>query len=142
MKVSLIPIDLVHRVWSQVGPILNLAIAESNGRYVDQDVLKLCAEGRQQLWVMFEDDVIHAAATTAIIDYPQRRALCGVFLAGDRMKEWNEPFVDMLERFAKDMGCDLVEMSGRKGWARFMKKFNWAQSAVVLEKDITNAGRE
>jgi hypothetical protein len=138
MKVSLIPIDHVHRVWSQVGPILKRAIETSNGRYTDHDVFNLCMQGRQQLWVMFEDDVIHAAATTSVTDYPQRRALTGVFVAGNRMKEWNEPFVDMLERFAKDVGCDLVEMTGRIGWTKFMKKFGWQQSAVVLEKDLNN----
>lgn len=136
MKASLVLPEHIDTCWERVLPIIAPAVATSHGRYSPHDLYVELCNGQQQLWVCFDDDGIHGAATTRLVNYPQRRVLSGHFCGGTRMHEWKAPLLGLLERFARDHDCDGMEMLGRRGWERVLDSFGWKPSHVTFEKDF------
>lgn len=124
-------------VWWQVGPILARAVPSAGGRYTLADILRECCAAEQQLWIAFADDKqIVGALTTRFIDYPGKRMLSGQFCAGTEIKQWARPMLDTLYRWARDTDCKGFEMTGRKGWQRFLAADGWQATYTVFERNI------
>ena len=49
--------------------------------------------------------------------YPRRRVLEMKFAAGTRMREWLSPARQYFEAVARDLACDAISSTGRRGWA-------------------------
>lgn len=146
MNISLIPKDSVGMVWPKVKKLLEPAVSRSNGRYHIDDILYSLQVGADSLWVAFRDgppnaglnDRIVAAVVTRISKYPRRKNLVILFLGGTRMSEWVEEFHSVIEKWARDTGCESIETSGRLGWNRYTKRFGWFLAYGTYEKDLSN----
>ena len=136
-RVSAVPQEHVDLSWSAVGPILGRATDESHGRHSVMSVHDDLVEGRKQLWIAFEDLDIKGIVVTRVVDYPHRRVLLIQFCAGDGLEEWRGPMLDLLEMYAMDVGCDGLELVGRKGWARMLAQHGWTQEFVVCGKMLS-----
>jgi len=91
----------------------------------------------------FEDeDTPLGALVTRLEEYPNARMLNYLYVGGDDMASWHQEMLDSLERFAKDNDCAGMEIIGRKGWERFMKKFGWETKHIVCEKFFTDKEKE
>jgi len=73
-----------------------------------------------------------SAIVVEIVDYPQR-ATCRIWLAGGDMEELIEAEKDICI-WARERGCDSMEIIGRKGWERQLRDYK--PTATVLVKDI------
>jgi hypothetical protein len=58
------------------------------------------------------------------------------YLAGERLDEWFNETEIMIASWGKVSGCDGMEMSGRRGWSRRLKKENWTEKYVIMTKDF------
>ena len=74
------------------------------------------------------------SAITQFIDYPQKRILRFIIVAGERFEEVREAFNDMFEGFAIHNGCTAMESWGRKGWKRMLN--DWNETYTVFTKDL------
>jgi hypothetical protein len=52
------------------------------------------------------------------------------------MIDWVDDAIDIIERYAKECGCNKVEGHGRMGWSKFVKNHDWKFLAISHEKDI------
>jgi hypothetical protein len=137
MHVSLVPADHVPEIWPTVRVLLEPAVAVTNGRYTVDDVFYSCMVGFLTLWIAFDDDKqIVGCEVTKIVDYPSRQVLCSLFTAGDRMRDWREPMMELLVRYARDNGCTAIEGQGRPGWVKMMEPYGVRALAMLFEKDI------
>jgi hypothetical protein len=73
-----------------------------------------------------------SAIVVEIVDYPQR-ATCRIWLAGGDMDELLEAEKE-LRVWAKERGCESMEIIGRKGWERVLTEYK--SSAVILTKEL------
>ena len=112
--------DLVQQVFANVG----------------EDLIAL-KEGRQQLWVVYEqDEAIKGVATTEILSYPNKTMLGIQYLGGRDLETWGFSFLEMAEDFAKAVKCSGIEATARKGFWKWFKEYYYKDAYTVFEKEI------
>jgi len=136
---SMVPQQFVGPIWSQVEPLLGRLIAKSNERFKAIDILHDLLVNKQQLWIIWDEEQdykIIAMLTTEVFEYPRKRNLVAQNCAGSRLDEWFDDIYKSIENFAETIGCDGVEIIGRKGWVPSFKKKGWKEEFVILSKNL------
>lgn len=124
-------------MWPLIEPLLQKAIAHSDGiETIEGTVRDLMAKNRQ-LWVVIgEDKSITAVGVTKLQKYDSGIKEAAItLLAGDDGKL--NDLLDLrseLESWAKIEGCNRFRVYGRKGWAKRMPDYKLA--SYVLSKDL------
>lgn len=131
------PIGYVPFVWAEVTPLLKKALdREGSGRYEIDDILKLLLEGTARLWIAHDPDVhaIKAAVVTQIVQFPRKRELRIWLIGGSDMHAWAKQGLEMVEAFARSIGCFAVTGGMRRGWMRIGDGYK--DGGVMLEKRL------
>ena len=100
MMVSLVPKEHVPACWESVKGHLAKAAEYTYGRYEVDDILDAIMDYDYHLWIAFDDDGIHAAVVTKFSQYPRRKYMDMVFTGGERLSEWKEPMLKLLQAWA------------------------------------------
>ena len=129
----MVPPQLVNTCWKQIEPFMEGAAKYTYGRYTSDDIYDSVTEHDYQLWVAFDETGIKGAVVTNVMVYPKRKLLCMSFCGGYDLKEWKEPMLSLLQRYAKDMGCDGIEATARAGWAKIFLNDGYKQHWVTFE---------
>ena len=109
------------------------------GRFSAADIKSelIRRKDEQQLWVAFEnEDNYYGAVVTEVFQYPQMRALIMHFTGGKRLPKWKKPMLEVLQKFAKENDCDVIESYGRPGWAKVFKKDGYEQRFIFYELPV------
>ena len=56
-------------------------------------------------------------------------------MTGRQRHKWQH-LISEVENFAKEEGCDMIELIARPGWQRVLNLFDYKRTHVVLEKKI------
>ena len=116
-EVILIPTEHCRTVWKQAKPHLKLAIDRSGGRWKSDYVLAALVLNEQSLWIIInESKLCVGAATTQIIEYPEKRMLAIHYLGGLGISDWYIFLSDALTKHGKELGCDAIECNARFGF--------------------------
>ena len=129
----MVPPQLVNTCWKQIEPFMAKAAKYTYGRFTSDDIYDSVMEHDYQLWVAFDETGIKGAVVTTVMVYPKRKLLCMSFCGGYDLKEWKEPMLSLLQRYAKDMGCDGIEATARAGWAKIFLNDGYKQHWVTFE---------
>lgn len=140
MQVSLVPPELVDGLWPHVFPHLTRAAEYTFGRYEPEDIFDAVLSGEAHLWVVFEGDEVIGVTVTRFWQYPRKKCLDMVFLAGDDGFGWKDIMLEMLQHWAYDNGCDVLEASGRPGLARAFRDDGYRMLWQVFELPVAEAG--
>jgi len=129
-------------LWPYAEPLLNKAIKRTIGEVGLEDVKKWLKEGRQQLWLILdeEEQEIIVAFTTEIYIYPNHRHLRGHLWGAKRntIKKWLDIWSEPVEKFCKENNISHIETAGRDGWTRVLKDKGYKKYYTVLVKEIGN----
>ena len=132
MIVEIVPTLAVETIWDSVRKL----ITKTNDDVLnDNDIKGYLLNGDYTLWVAIDEeskDVV-AAMTTEFAYYPRDKVCRVVTLAGERMKEWIGN-LDMVEDWAKEQGCNYLDMYGRRGWIKVLP--DWKEDSVLLRKKL------
>jgi hypothetical protein len=117
--------------WHHCVPLLIPALGE--GETIDQVLVAICQK-RAQLWVGATENEIHVACVTEIV----RRGgcnYCNVWLTGGKgVNNWIY-FLETIEKWAKENGCDAMLIDrARNGWKRLLPEYR--QKTISLVKEI------
>lgn len=135
--ITAVPTDLIAGIWKEVAPLLHPAVERSNGRWTMQTLLIALKEGKQQLWIVYEqDEAIKGVATTEILSYPNKKMLGIQYLGGRDLDTWGLSFLEMAEDFAKAVKCSGIEATARKGFMKWFKEYDYKDAYTVFEKEI------
>jgi len=140
MEVSLVPPQLIDGLWPRIFPHLSKASEYTFGRYEPEDILDVVAGGEAHLWVVFDGEDIVGITITRFWQYPRKRCLDMLFIGGDDGFSWKDPMLETLQRWARDNGCDVIESSGRPGFARAFKDDGYKMLWQVYELPVTGLG--
>ena len=141
MIISLVPASMIDLVWNDIKPHLNRATDTVRGKFVVDDIRKLAESGELALWLVADGKEIVASFTTRVIAYPQGNALAVDWVGGDRMAEWGDDAINILEKYAGEYHCTHIEGYGRKAWGRLGRSRGWYPEYVAYRKDLTNGRR-
>jgi len=136
VKVSLVPIEHINAVWERLVPILEPAVAVTNGRYTTYNVYVAAQQSNIQLWIAFEGEFIYGLEVTCVTDYPSKRVLTSMFTGGAKLREWRAEMMDVLVRWAKDNQCTAIEGYGRDGWVKMLEPYGVTKGLVMFEKEV------
>lgn len=132
IEVSLVPPQYVDTCWGKIQGFVEKAADYTYGRYTADNIYDMVKEGDYQLWIAFNGQ-IKGAVVTNIMTYPQRKLLSMQFCGGEELKEWKDPMLSLLRRFAKDTGCDGIESTARPGWAKIFQDDGYSANWVTFE---------
>jgi hypothetical protein len=136
IEVSLVPTQFIDTCWAKIEPFMERAAKYTYGRYTSDDIYDSVVEHDYQLWVAFDATGIKGAVVTNIVSYPKRKVLCMAFCGGHDLKKWKTPMLSLLQKFAKDMGCDGIEATARAGWAKIFSTDGYKQHWVTFELPV------
>lgn len=140
MEVSLVPPQLIDGLWPRIFPHLSKASDYTFGRYEPEDILEFVVSGEAHLWVVFDGEDIVGITVTRFWEYPRKKCLDMVFIGGDEGFSWKDPMLEILQRWARDNGCEVIESSGRPGFARAFKDDGYKMLWQVYELPVTASG--
>ena len=134
-QVSIIPQPALDMVQKDAEQLLASALERSDGRHDFMSIMAGLGTGRYQLWMAFDEmNSPIGALITTIERYPLMDMLNLLFCGGESLENWHEEMLEVLERFAKENGCDGMELVGRYGWKPFLEKFGWEASYLVCQR--------
>jgi len=140
MEVSLVPPQLIDGLWARIFPHLSKASEYTFGRYEPEDILEFVVSGDAHLWVVFDEEDVVGITVTRFWQYPRKKCLDMVFIGGDEGFSWKDPMLEILQRWARDNGCEVIESSGRVGFARAFKDDGYKMLWQVYELPVTGVG--
>ncbi len=132
-KVALVEAEDIDMVWDDVAPLIEKALRHAEGELIPDDIKKHLDSANLRLWVALEDKDVIAAMVTEIIQYPRKKIVRVITLAGKNMGLWYD-FLPMLEGYAIRHGCSSLEAWTRKGMTRKLK--DWKHSYDIITKDL------
>ena len=136
MKTTLVPKEHIHVVWDRIKKYVEKCAKYTYGRYTADDILDGLLTKDQHLWIAFDDKEIHGFWVTEGSVYPQMKALTLHFVGGKGFKVWGEVGFPPLQKFAKELGCDVMESFGRPGWKKMWEGYGYNPRYVFYELPV------
>jgi hypothetical protein len=134
MQVSLVPVEYIETVWPQIEGYMEGAARYTYGRFNVEDIKEGLYTKPQQLWIAFdEDNSIKGAVVTQVLTYPRMNSLVMHFTGGVDLKEWKPSMLEIIQRFAKENGCDVIESYGREGWGKVFQNDGFKSRFMFYE---------
>jgi len=121
--------DRLTDQWRRCHKWISEALEYSGGTHSMDDVFGAVAVGDAQLHPLEKSAII-----TEVVDYP-RLTVCRIWLAGGDLDELMQA-EKSIAVWAKNLGCDAMEINGRMGWKRQLK--DYTATSVILTKDLRN----
>ena len=90
----------------------------------------------QELWIAFENEVIYGVVVTEIVEYPQMKALVMHFTGGKELPKWKDEMLALLQKYARDKQCSIIESYGRRGWGNVFKNDGYKERFTFYELPV------
>lgn len=115
--------------FDRCAPWIEAALERSGGTHNLDDVRALVATGEAQLWPGEASGLV-----TEVVTYP-RKKVCNFWLAGGDLGELLR-MVPVVERWAVEVGCKGMTVSGRSGWKKVLATHGYAPFVQALGKEL------
>lgn len=109
--------------------MIEASLAYADGTHTFDDVCAMVMQGKLILWVFG-----NSFALLEFHHFPRQKTL-HVFLAGGNPEEL-AAMQDALMHHAALNDCAACTVSGRPGWARYLKPYGWRQVTVGLRLNV------
>lgn len=120
-------------VWPRCAEHIAPALAHAGNTHTLEHVRQAIEENRAQLWPVGELGTV----VTEIEQMPSGLRICRLWLAGGKMAALIEA-EKVIAEWAKENGCDAVEITGRKGWRKVLPEYRHV--ADVLWRTLRTDG--
>jgi hypothetical protein len=125
MKVEIVPMAWVNRVWSDVEGYLAEALQWSNGEYTVEHARALVTSGQWTLLVATDEGQIHGAATMSFFNRPTDRVAFITALGGPGIT--SEDTFAQLKVAAASQGATCLEGAARESIARLWRRYGFEE---------------
>lgn len=102
---------------------LGRAVHYSIGGETVEFIEGLCFKREAMLWAIRMRGVMRAMIVTDELRYPSGTALRIRLAGGVWAKDWIQPFADACAGWARKIGAVHVEVLGRPGWIRMVRRY-------------------
>lgn len=128
-RVKTYDIDLVY---PKVIKLIEKALEYNDEGFSVQSVYRDLKKGKYQLWVVFNKEY-KAICITGLL---RNDVLRIILLGGSDFDSWKDELDSILADWGRDKGAKFIDLVGRKGWLRKLKKLNYKPKLYILEKAI------
>jgi len=122
-----IPPEYGWRVWPLCHAFIEAAC--EGAEWTAPELAEAVVNDQMQLWFVSNEQTTAASVVTRIAGEVCFIVACG----GNGMANWLG-LLDELEAWAKQQGCSIMRLIGRKGWKR--KLNDYRETRVVLDKRL------
>ena len=136
MEVSVVLPEHIEAVWPNIEQYMSGAAQYTYNRFTAGDIKKGLINSPQQLWIAYDEGEIYGAVVTEVFSYPLMKALIMHFTGGKKLMRWKKPMLELLQRFAKDHGCSVIESYGRPGWEKVFKNDGYKEVFKFYELPV------
>jgi hypothetical protein len=128
--VSLVCVDptRIDEIWPHAKHLIKAAI-EATELSDFRDIERAVLDGDQLLWLAWNGQAIEAAATTQLL-----KGVCVLTACSGHHRERWLPLFARIEQYAKNEGCKVMRIYGRRGWERVLDGYKVEH--VILEKAL------
>lgn len=119
-------------VWDTVAPLIGRSLKYSGNKHTLQSIHESLMQQKSQLFIALDNRKVCFAWITEIEQYPTQKVLCVTF-AGGKIMPFIHEVADMMERWAREIKCDAMEIYGRPGWEKIFKV---KRTSVMLRKEL------
>jgi hypothetical protein len=105
--------------WCDFSPYLARFEIETGATSLEQFRAALLAE-KQQLWGLQDSAGVHLVCVTEILDTPHGSVCHIQAAAGHASRKELRQLFDSIKGWAREIGCVLVRIVGRKGWRKLL----------------------
>jgi hypothetical protein len=125
VEVFPVPPHLAAMAWRDIAPLVAPAVDRSGGRHNLQTTLQRLQSGHMQALLCLREAKPLAACVVQVARYPAQNWLQILFCGGSGMRLWLEPLLDEIDSLAYENECVGIEISGRGGWRRVLRKYGY-----------------
>ena len=128
------PKDL-YMVWDRVSEFLGPACDTSGGRETLGTLRKSLLTGIDHLFVIVDGKEVIGAVTYSVLEYKTGLRLLDIPMAGGvAMESQIGVVMDMIENLRRNLVCDRVTATGRRGWVRRLAEYGFKQRMYMVEQ--------
>jgi len=133
-----VPKEYVELVWPKIEDYLKGAADYTYGRFLVSDIKDGLLTKDQQLWVAYDEETeaVYGAVVTQILTYPRMQTLVMHFTGGIELPKWKSSMLQLLQDFAKNNGCAVIESYGRDGWEKVFKDDGFKKRFMFYELPV------
>lgn len=107
--------------WFYAEELIDKALARGNPRLSKETILADLRDGRKFLFVAKVNMEIKGAAICSMTQYDAKLMFTVNLCGGSNMVQWVRKGFWFLEECAKSVGCQGIEVYGRRGWGRLLR---------------------
>tara|TARA_R110000796_G_C14343861_1_gene410719 strand:+ start:213 stop:653 length:441 start_codon:yes stop_codon:yes gene_type:complete len=143
MELVSIPEAKINDVWPLVEKPIQEALSYSGNHQDSQFVYDTLRNKKFQLWIIWDQskpttqEKYHGLVITEVIQRKLKKVCHIYMMTGKQRQKWQH-LIKVIEDFARDQKCDLMELIARAGWQVILSKYKYQRTHVVLEKPINN----
>ena len=108
--------------WEVLAPYLEQVFERSAGRIDAADTLEAIATDMAEVLLIWDPGqfIIYAVIVAEAKIYPQRRVMSLGLCGGAHLPVWAGKIWPVLQDYAREKGFNQIEVTGRRGWKRFI----------------------
>lgn len=135
IKIGYIQGPQVPSVWDKISPWVQTVVDLSHGRTNMAETLNSLIRGDTLLWLSYDEETLEPLGywICRIVQYTDVKMLSVDQLGGEDYARWEDIMHDSLILYAKENQCAGMELVGRAGWIRQLKKFGWKNQFSACE---------
>jgi hypothetical protein len=122
MQIKKVDVECIDVFWDKVKNWVELAVIQSNGRHTMQTTYELLKKGNMEMFLIVVNKAICAVYVVQKLFYPAKQILVILFCGGSKVIENIGKIENFFIDYAKKKECQGLEIIGRKGWGRAIKK--------------------
>jgi len=128
------PKDL-FAVWDRVAEFLGPACEVSRGRETLDTLRSSLLTGTDYLFVVLDGGDVIGAVTYSVMEFKTGLRLLDIPMAGGvAMETQIDVVMEMIENLRRNLLCDRVTVTGRKGWVRRLAEYGFKQDLYTVEQ--------
>jgi len=124
IEIKQVDIECVDVFWDKVKNWVYKVVVQSNGRHTLDSTYKLLKQGTMTMFLITDKKKLCAIYVVQKVYYPAKIVLGILFCGGSKVIKEVKKIEKFFLNYAKEQKCDGLEIIGRKGWDKVIKKNN------------------
>ena len=124
IEIKQVDIECVDVFWDKVKNWGYNVVVQSNGRHTLDSTYKLLKQGTMTMFLITDKKKLCAVYVVQKVYYPAKIVLGILFCGGSKVIREVKKIEKFFLNYAKEQKCDGLEIIGRKGWDKVIKKNN------------------
>ena len=124
IEIKQVDIECVDVFWDKVKNWVYKVVVQSNGRHTLDSTYKLLKQGTMTMFLITDKKKLCAVYVVQKVYYPAKIVLGILFCGGSKVIREVKKIEKFFLNYAKEQKCDGLEIIGRTGWDKVIKKNN------------------